>query len=49
MLTWAGLVALVVGALTYLSGDVVAVLRGAAELGAVTAMFALVCAFEAFN
>ncbi|WP_194164538.1 hypothetical protein [Microvirga thermotolerans] len=49
MLTWAGIVALVIGVLTYLTGDTAVVLRGAAELGAVVALFALVCATEAFN
>lgn len=49
MLTWAGIVALAVGVLTYFSGDATAILRGAAELGAVVALFTLVCAAEAFN
>ncbi|MCB8820073.1 hypothetical protein [Microvirga rosea] len=49
MLTWAGFVALVLSAITYLSGDIGVILRGAAELAAVVALFAVVCAFEAFN
>lgn len=49
MLTWASVVALGVGALAYFSGDPTAVLRSVAELGGVIALFALVCAAEAFN
>lgn len=49
MLTWASIVALIIGALTYLSGDAATVLRAVAELGGVIALFALVCAAEAFN
>jgi hypothetical protein len=49
MLTWAGIVALLISVLTYFSGEAMTILRGAAELGAVIALFMLVCAAEAFN
>ena len=49
MLSWAAIVAFVLGLVTYLAGDLTVVLSGAAELAAVIALFALVCAAEAFN
>jgi hypothetical protein len=49
MVVWASIVALVLGALTYFSGEAATVLRALAELGGVFALFALVCAAEAFN
>jgi hypothetical protein len=49
MFIWAAIVALVLGLITYLAGDPSVVLSGIAEIGAVTALFALVCAAEAFN
>jgi hypothetical protein len=49
MLSWAAIVASVLGVITYLAGDLSVVLSGAAELGAVIVLFTLVCAAEAFN
>jgi hypothetical protein len=49
MLTWAAIVVFLLGLVAYLAGDLSVVLSGAAELGAVIALFALVCAAEAFN
>ena len=49
MITWASIVALVLGVITYFSGEASAILHGLGELAAVTALFAIVCAAEAFN
>jgi hypothetical protein len=49
MMIWAVFAALLVGALTYVLSDPSMVLVNLAELGGVIAMFALVCAAEAFN
>jgi len=48
MLAWATIVALVTGALFYVA-DPTAVVMNVAELAGVTALFALVCAAEAFS
>ena len=49
MITWATIVALIMGMVAYLASDLSSVLTGAAELVAVVALFALVCAAEALN
>lgn len=49
MLTWAAVVALVLGLVTWLVGDPAVVLSNALELAAVVAVFALVCASEAWH
>jgi hypothetical protein len=49
MIAWAAVVALVLGVLTFFAEDPSSVLYGAAELGGVITLFALVCAAEAFN
>jgi hypothetical protein len=49
MLSWAVVVALALGILAYLAGDLATVLTAAAELGTVLALFALICAAEAWN
>lgn len=49
MILWASIVALVLGALTYMFSDPATVLLNLAELGGVILLFALVCAAEAFN
>jgi hypothetical protein len=49
MIVWASLAGLVTGSVAFLVGDLTSVLTGAAELAAVTGLFALVCAAEAFN
>jgi hypothetical protein len=49
MAMWAAVTALALGLLTYLAGDVSTLLSGLAELGAVLALFTLVCAAEALN
>jgi hypothetical protein len=50
MITWAAVVAVVIGLIIFLaSGDLTVVLSGLAEIGAVVALFALVCAAEALN
>lgn len=49
MVSWAAIVAFLLGLIAYLAGDLSVVLSGAAELGAVIALFALVCTAEAFN
>jgi hypothetical protein len=48
MITWATIVALAMGALVYVS-DSSSILLDLAELGAVIALFMLVCAAEAFS
>jgi hypothetical protein len=49
MLTWATVVALAIGAVVAVSTDLSSLLIGMAELGGVVALFALVCAVEAYN
>jgi hypothetical protein len=49
MLTWAGIMAFILAALTYLVSDSATLWLNLAELGGVIALFALVCAAEAFN
>ncbi|WP_210485611.1 hypothetical protein [Microvirga antarctica] len=49
MATWATIVALTTGVAAYLASDFPSLLTGAGELAAVVALFALVCAAEAFN
>ncbi|NIX76881.1 hypothetical protein [Microvirga terricola] len=49
MITWAVIVALVSGALAYISGDLFSLAVNVGELLGVIALFALVCAAEAFN
>jgi len=51
MAIWAAVVAMALAALAYLAGggDLSPVLSGALELGAVSALFTLVCATEASN
>jgi hypothetical protein len=50
MITWATIVTLATGAIAYFgSVDPYSLLLGLAELGGVIALFALVCAAEAFN
>lgn len=49
MVAWAALVALVLAIVTVLNTDPSTVLYGAAELAGVFALFALVCATEAWN
>ena len=46
MVTWAAIVALVMGGLAYVSSDFSTFLMNLAELGGVVALFALVCASE---
>jgi hypothetical protein len=48
MLAWATIVALVTGALSYVA-DPATVVTSVAELAGVIALFALVCAAEAFS
>lgn len=48
MITWATIVALATGALVYVSNSS-SILVDLAELGAVIALFTLVCAAEAFS
>lgn len=48
MLAWATIVALVTGALFYVA-DPAAIVMNLAELAGVIALFALVCAAEAFS
>lgn len=49
MITWAAIVAFVLGVLTYVLSDPSTLLLNLAELVGVIALFALVCAAEAFN
>jgi hypothetical protein len=49
MILWAAAVALVLGALTYVLSEPAMLLLNLAELVGVLALFALVCAAEAFN
>jgi hypothetical protein len=49
MVTWASIVALITALVAFLASDLSSLLTGVAELAAVTALFALVCAAEAFN
>ena len=49
MFAWAAGVALALGAGAWLAPDPMAVLSSAAEIAAVVAVFALVCATEAWN
>ncbi|MBF9232046.1 hypothetical protein [Microvirga alba] len=49
MITWAVLVALVSSAVAFISSDLTSIAIGVAELFGVIALFALVCAAEAFN
>jgi hypothetical protein len=50
MLAWAAAVLLLlIGLATYFAEDPMTVLHAVAELGAVCALFALVCAAEAWN
>jgi hypothetical protein len=49
MIAWASIVALITALVAFLSSDISSLLTGMAELAAVTALFALVCAAEAFN
>ncbi|WP_153245869.1 hypothetical protein [Microvirga brassicacearum] len=49
MLTWASIVALITALAAFVASDLTSLLTGMAELTAVTALFALVCAAEAFN
>ena len=44
MVTWAAIVALIMGGLAYAVGDSSTFLMNLAELGGVVALFALVCA-----
>jgi hypothetical protein len=46
---WAGVVALVVAVAACLAGDATTLLSGLAEIGAVLALFTIVCAAEAWN
>ena len=49
MIVWASVFASVAAAFAYVSPDISSLLLGIAEVGGVTALFALVCAAEAFN
>lgn len=49
MIAWAAVVALATSVVGYISPDFTSFLVGAAELGGVVTLFALVCAAEAFN
>ncbi len=49
MIVWAALFTLIVTGLSFLVGDPATVLSSLAELMAVLAVFALVCAAEAWN
>ena len=49
MFTWAMVVGVIGTAVALLSSDLSSVVTGFGELAAVTALFALVCAAEAFN
>ena len=49
MITWAMVVGLIGTVVALVSSDLSSVVTGVAELAAVTALFALVCAAEAFN
>jgi hypothetical protein len=49
MITWASIVALITALVVFLSSDISSLLTGIAELAAVVALFALVCAAEAYN
>lgn len=49
MITWATIVALVMGGLAYASGDSSTFLMNLAEIGGVIALFALVCATESIS
>lgn len=49
MITWASIIALITGVIAYFASDLSSILTGAAELAAVIALFALVCAAEALN
>lgn len=49
MAVWAAVVALLLGLLSYLAGDVWTLLEGAAEVLAVVGLFTLICAAEAWS
>ncbi len=49
MSIWAAVVTLVMAVAAYLAGDPMTLLSGVAELAVVLALFALVCAAEAWN
>jgi hypothetical protein len=49
MIAWATIITLVTGAIAYVSSDLSSMFTGLAELGGATALFALVCAAEAYN
>jgi hypothetical protein len=49
MIIWAIIITLVTSAVAFVSSDISSMLTGLAELGAVTAFFALVCAAEAYS
>ncbi|MET0429097.1 MAG: hypothetical protein ABW026_11445 [Microvirga sp.] len=49
MMLWAAVIALILGGLTWVLSDPSMILLNLAELGGVLALFALVCAAEAFN
>lgn len=49
MIAWASVIASAAAAIAYASPDLSSLLLGLAEFGGVTALFALVCAAEAFN
>jgi hypothetical protein len=49
MSIWAAVLTLVLAVVAYLAGDPATLLSGVAELAVVLALFALVCAAEAWN
>ncbi len=49
MAVWSAIVAVAVGALGYLTGDLTGLLSGLVEIGLVVGLFALICAAEAYN
>ena len=49
MIAWASVIASVAAAIAYAGPDFSSLLLGLAELGGVTALFALVCAAEAYS